>query len=163
MSVEKTQQKVEGQEKALSEARRVVQILNKLEDTLYRLDLDSLELYTDVTNLRELDALLEDVDMDLVEEIDWNQIYDLATPEKLWEIEVESHSEGGKYYKVRYDIPDDKETPSYTCTCPAFTFGNHSGRYCKHIEEVLKKHGLDMDNPEVPHNASVIGEFTPDT
>lgn len=142
------------------ESKRAAEIFKKVQSTIHRLDLDSLELYTDVSDLREIEEFLDGVDMSRIEKIPWGEIFDVSGPEKLWEVEEESESEEDKFYKVRYTIPDDeeKEEPEYTCTCLSFTFGNHKGDYCKHIDKVLNR--LQMNEKRnIPKNAKIIGRY----
>jgi hypothetical protein len=146
-------------EVSYEESKRAAEIFKKVKSTINRLDLESLELYTDVSDLREIESYLDDVDMSRIEEIPWEDIFNVCGPQKLWEVEEESESTEDKFYKVRYTVPDDedKEEPEYTCTCLSYTFGNHSGEHCKHITKV--KNRLRAQNREIPINADIIGRY----
>lgn len=85
----------------------------------------------------------------------------------MWEVEVASFTSADQSYMVRWDIDhypekhieegEEIDSPRYSCTCKSFIFGNHDGKWCKHIDSVRMQEG--GSEGKMPDDATKIGTY----
>jgi hypothetical protein len=157
-------------------AGKLRKTLHRLNAVLEKLDLDTLEMLgLDAEPFREIDEDLDSV-LRMMREYGEEILQKAAAKEKkehsakpMWVKKVGSFTDEDESYYVRWDVEhyeqehaDEGEVvhePHYSCTCKAFLFGSHDGKYCKHIDSVIASNG---DDGEMPDAAEEIGKYVED-